>query len=77
MKCQVCGGEKFRVAQVTETFRVNERLFVVEGIPADVCEHCGEALFGAGVAEQVRRLVQGPHETLRVLRAEVVAFRAA
>ena len=77
MKCQVCGGEKFRAAKVSETFRIVEKLFVVEGIPAEVCEQCGEAVFGGDVAEQVRRLIHGPHETVRELRAEVVAFRAA
>ena len=50
---------------------------MVEGIPIEVCDQCGEAIFAAEIAEQVRRLVQGPHETLRELRAEVVVFRAA
>ena len=77
MKCQVCGRDAFRIAQVTETFRVDERLFVVEGIPAEVCEHCGEPIFAADTAERIRRLIHGPHETLRELRAEVVAFSAA
>jgi YgiT-type zinc finger domain-containing protein len=59
------------------TLRVDERLFVVEGTPAEACEHCGEAIFGADIAERIRLLIQGPQETLRDLRAKVVAFCAA
>ena len=77
MKCHACGADRFRPGQVTETFHIDERIYVVEGIPVEVCDQCGEAIFAAEIAEQVRRLVQGPHETLRELRAEVVAFRAA
>jgi HTH-type transcriptional regulator / antitoxin MqsA len=50
---------------------------VVEGIPAQVCERCGEPTFSADVAEHVRRLVHEPHQPVRVVSAEVLAYRAA
>jgi HTH-type transcriptional regulator / antitoxin MqsA len=77
MICDVCGCDKFRVESVNETFRVEDRVFVVENIPAQVCERCGEAIFAADVAEQVRRLIHGPHQPIRVLSAEVLSYRAA
>ena len=77
MICDVCGSHGFRNETVSETFRIGDEVFVVEGVPAEVCERCGEATFSAAVAEQVRRLVREPHEAVRILRAEVLDFRAA
>lgn len=77
MTCNVCGCEEFLLERVTETFRVEDRLFVVENIPAHVCARCGEAVFVADVAEQVRVLINGPHQPTRILNAEVLTYRAA
>jgi YgiT-type zinc finger domain-containing protein len=75
--CDVCGCDSFRAESVSETFRVDDRVFVVENIPAQVCERCGEAVFAADVAEQFRRLVHGPHQPVRIMSAEVIAYHAA
>ena len=77
MTCDVCGNEKFRDAMSDETFNVNGQLIVVEKIPSQICERCGEANFSAHVAEAVRKLVNGPHQPTRVVRAEVLEYRAA
>lgn len=77
MICDVCGCNRFRAESVSDTFRVEDRVFVVENIPAQVCERCGEAVFAADVAEHVRRLIHGPHQPIRVLSAEVLAYRSA
>ena len=77
MICDVCGCEEFQSEHVSETFRVADRVFVVENIPADVCNRCGEPRFSASVAEQVRELVSGPHQPTRVISAEGLSYRAA
>jgi HTH-type transcriptional regulator / antitoxin MqsA len=77
MNCNVCGCEEFRAERVSDTFRCEDRVYIVENIPADVCTRCGEPVFEATVAEQVRRLINGPHQPTRVINAEVLSFRAA
>jgi HTH-type transcriptional regulator/antitoxin MqsA len=77
MTCNVCGNESFHPAAVSETFKENSGLVVVENIPASVCDRCGETNFSAEVAEAVRRLVNGPHQATRVIQAEVLEYRAA
>jgi YgiT-type zinc finger domain-containing protein len=77
MICEVCGCDRFRTENVSDTFRVEDRVFVVEDIPAQVCERCGEATFAADVAEHVRQMIHGPHQPIRILSTEVLAYRAA
>lgn len=77
MICNVCGCEEFRAEHVSDTFRVEDRVYVVEHIPADVCMRCGEPVFHAHVAEHVRLLIHGPHQATRVIFTEVLSYKAA
>jgi HTH-type transcriptional regulator / antitoxin MqsA len=77
MICIVCGCEEFRPERVTDTFHCDDRVYIVENIPADVCSRCGEPVFEARVADQVRQLINGPHQPTRVIKAEVLSYRAA
>ncbi len=77
MTCDVCGRSDFRDDRIVETFSVGGKLFVVEAIPAQICNRCGEVSLSAHVAEEVRQLVHGPHRPERVVEAEVLLYRAA
>ena len=55
--CQVCGGTAARNEFVSEVFTVDGRRVLVEHIPAQVCERCGEPTFSRETTESVRRLV--------------------
>lgn len=56
-KCDVCGGTAARNEFVSEVFTIDSRRVLVEHIPAQVCERCGEAVFSRETTERVRRLV--------------------
>jgi YgiT-type zinc finger domain-containing protein len=77
MICEVCGRERFEQQRVNRSFQVGEKLVLVEGIPAQVCSHCGEASFDSDVAERIRQLVHEPHTPQRVIEAEVLRYDAA
>ena len=55
--CQVCGGTAARNEFVSEVFTVDGRRVLVEHIPAQVCERCGEPTFSRETTERARRLV--------------------
>jgi YgiT-type zinc finger domain-containing protein len=76
MICEVCGNDTFHSGKVNRTYTINDKLFVVEGIPAQICDRCGAASFRADVAEQVRRLVHEPHAAARIIQAEVLEYQA-
>ena len=44
-QCHVCGGTASREDFVNEVFTIDGRRVLVEHIPADICERCGEATF--------------------------------
>ena len=55
--CNVCGGTAARNEFVSEVFTINGRRVLVEHIPTQVCERCGETTFSRETTERVRRLV--------------------
>ena len=56
-KCHVCGATAARTEFVSEIFTIDERRVLVEHIPAQVCDRCGEPAFSSDTAERVRQLV--------------------
>jgi YgiT-type zinc finger domain-containing protein len=55
--CHFCGGEiKEKVIEVE--FRWEGKLYIVEGVPAGVCQQCGEKYFTAEVSEAIDRSVR-------------------
>lgn len=43
--CENCGSSDLRVAHVRSAFWHEDRLVVVEDVPAIVCDSCGEQLY--------------------------------
>lgn len=55
--CHVCGSTAAKSGLVSEVFTIEGRRVLVENIPAQVCERCGEASFSRETTESIRRLV--------------------
>jgi HTH-type transcriptional regulator/antitoxin MqsA len=66
-KCHVCGHTAAKSEFVNEVFTIGNRHVLVEHISAQVCEHCGEAIFSREITENIRRLV---HDAKRPVRTE-------
>lgn len=77
MICENCGHNHFRSELVDRAFHVDGQLILVENIPAETCERCGEFNFNAEVGERLRTLVRQPHQPARVIQAEVLRYEAA
>ncbi len=50
MQCSACGSERVREERARSAFWHDERLVVVDNIPALVCEQCGEQFYDDRVA---------------------------
>jgi len=55
--CYYCGGE-VKEKKINLDFRWKEKLYVLENVPAGVCNQCGEKYFTAEVSEEIDRLVK-------------------
>lgn len=73
-RCHVCGNTSAKSDFVNEIFTVEGRRMLVEQIPAQVCERCGEATFSRETTERIRRLVHGAGQPVRTVPLEVFAF---
>ncbi|MCA9414075.1 MAG: YgiT-type zinc finger protein [Candidatus Omnitrophica bacterium] len=73
-ECQVCGNKSIRDEIVSEVFEIDGRRVLVEGIPAKVCERCGEAVFSAETGEAIRRMVHGESAPDRTVPLDVFAL---
>lgn len=56
-KCHVCGATAAKNEFVSEVFTIGNRRVLVEHIPAQVCERCGEATVSRETTEMIRGLV--------------------
>jgi YgiT-type zinc finger domain-containing protein len=53
MKCIVCHNGETRAGTTTVTFHREGQTVVVNEVPAEVCENCGEAYVAEDVTAQV------------------------
>jgi YgiT-type zinc finger domain-containing protein len=76
-ECPQCGSTRLRQDLVKSAIWQGERLVVVEGIPALLCEACGERLYDDETVTQLD-LLQGdgfPEDGVgRFLRVPVIPF---
>lgn len=53
MRCTLCKQGEARPGQVTVTLQRGETTVIFKGVPADVCENCGEYYLSQTIAKQV------------------------
>ena len=58
MKCIVCKNGETRPGSTTETYELGTAVVVVRGIPAEVCDQCGEAYTDAQTTRQLETIVE-------------------
>ena len=73
-KCHVCGSTAAKNQFVSEVFTIDDRRVLVEHIPAQVCERCGEATFSRETTERIRRLVHGECRPSKTVPLDVFAL---
>ena len=73
-RCHVCGNTTARSEFVSEVFTVEDRHMLVEQIPAQVCERCGEATFSREITERIRQLVHGSARPVKTVPLDVFAL---
>lgn len=72
-KCHICGSLAATDEFVSEVFTIDNRRVLVEQVPAQVCDRCGEATFSRETTERIRRLVHDTRPT-KTVQMEVFAL---
>lgn len=58
MKCVICKHGETRPGNTTLTLERNNTTLVVKGIPAQICENCGEAYIDEGTTARLLRIAE-------------------
>jgi YgiT-type zinc finger domain-containing protein len=62
MKCTICKQGDTHSGFTVVTLQRDERTLVIKGVPAEICENCGEYYLSQEIAE---RLYEQAEETLQ------------
>jgi YgiT-type zinc finger domain-containing protein len=54
-KCNFCGNKNFRERRVQYFYRHDDRLLVINNVPCEECEFCGEQYFKAEVLKKIEK----------------------
>ena len=74
MKCEVCGIGERREKLIRHSLLLEDRLIVVEHVPASVCDHCGETTLTPDVVERLQEMVWQSRPPVKVLETPVYEF---
>ena len=53
--CSFCGNKNFREKNVQYIYKHNDQLLVVNNVPCEECEYCGEQYFKAEVLKKIEK----------------------
>ena len=73
MRCVFCGG-KVENKIVTFEYQDGGQLIVVENVPAEVCESCGERTYSPEVADKLLHFAHMEYPSVRTIQVPVFDF---
>lgn len=73
-KYHVCGSEESHQELVNEIFQINGRFYLVEQIPATVCDRCGEEIFSRETTERIRMMLHGDAKPIKSISVDVFSY---
>jgi YgiT-type zinc finger domain-containing protein len=71
--CYFCKG-RVRKARVTIDYRWGKELFVIEDVPAGLCDQCGEKYLDSSVYKELEALVKADVRPMTRLTVDVLAY---
>jgi HTH-type transcriptional regulator / antitoxin MqsA len=75
MRCVFCGGETRKMC-VTFSYEEKGKYFLVENVPAEVCERCGEKTYSPEVADELLKFAKEQFIPAKKIEVPVFDFAA-
>ena len=73
MKCELCGG-LIVDQEVLYTIEFEQRLHIIEHVPAKVCLQCGERLYSPETVEKIQNAIWQDRKPNRTIEAPVFEY---
>ena len=74
MTCEVCGAGRRQEQLIRYTLTLEDRVVVVDHVPASVCDHCVETTLKPEVVERLQNMVWSDQAPVRRLEASVYEY---
>jgi YgiT-type zinc finger domain-containing protein len=74
MKCEVCGIGERQGKLIRYSLLLEDKLVVVEHVPASVCDHCGETTLTPDIVERLQQTIWHSRTPVKVLETPVYEF---
>ncbi len=72
--CPACGSNDSEMELVEEVFTVKGKFLLVEKIPAEVCQDCGDPTYSRETTDKIERMVNGGAQPIRSIKLPVYRF---
>lgn len=69
--CNFCGNKNFKENQVQYIYRHNGQFLVVNSVPCEECEFCGERYFRAEVLKKIEQEFNAIYSSGKKVKREV------
>ena len=69
--CNFCGNKNFRERHVQYIYKHDNRFLVVENVPCEECEYCGEQYFKAEILKKIEEDFKAIHLSGKKAKREV------
>lgn len=73
MTCEFCGAQTV-TKKVKRHHWLQEKLYIIENVEAQICSQCGERYFHAKTLDEIDRLLTSTHEVKERIEVEVVSL---
>ncbi len=74
MLCEFCGGQTVQ-RKVRKQHWFRKKLYLIENVPTEVCQECGERYFHAKVLDEIDRMLAQEYLVKERIQVEVVNFQ--
>jgi YgiT-type zinc finger domain-containing protein len=74
MTCDVCGAGERKPQLIRYTLTLDDKLVVVDHVPAEVCDRCGEVTITPDVLERLQKTIWQDQTPYRVIGTAVYEF---
>ena len=76
MQAEETWNETMRETRVTYTLEMEGKFFIIENVPARVCEETGEQFFSPETVEQLQQTIWGRKTPKKTIETPVYEFAA-
>ena len=76
MKCFECGGEMIEATTILHLEK-DKKPLIIEGVPAKVCQQCGEEYISGPIAEKIGRILDQKITPAEIITVPVIKWKVA